>query len=134
MAIKNKSKSTLIRIFAIFMLVIGILTLKAGGSVILIGTSRIAAGNYVPYVLWFNFIIGFFHIIVAVGLWFEISSSYRLPLLILLAYIVVDIFFAYHIFTGGLYELKTVVAMSFRNLTWIGATIIAYKKLQTVKD
>ena len=42
--------------------VFGLLTIKSGGSVLFIdGVDRQAAGNYVPFVLWFNFIAGFFY-------------------------------------------------------------------------
>lgn len=38
----------------------GLLTLKSGGSVIFIdGPARLAAGNYLPFVVWFNFLAGF---------------------------------------------------------------------------
>ena len=41
-------------------IVFGLLTLKAGGSVLFIdGTAREEAGNYVPFVVWFNFSAGF---------------------------------------------------------------------------
>ena len=49
--------------------VFGLLTIKEGGTV-LFGdeAARTAAGNYVPFVLWFNFVSGFAYIIAGVGL------------------------------------------------------------------
>ena len=41
---------------AVVALVFGMLTIKSGGSVLFIdGIAREDAGNYVPFVLWFNF-------------------------------------------------------------------------------
>ena len=52
--------------------VFGLLTIKSGGSVLFIdGVDRQAAGNYVPFVLWFNFLAGFFYIVAGVGLWLQ---------------------------------------------------------------
>ena len=33
------------------------------------GAARQAAGHYVPFVLWFNFLAGFAYIVAGVGLW-----------------------------------------------------------------
>ena len=48
----------------------GLLTIKEGGT-ILFGdeAARTAAGNYVLFVLWFNFVAGFAYIIAGAGLW-----------------------------------------------------------------
>ena len=47
----------------------GLLTIREGGSILFgSGASRAAAGNYVPFVLWFNFVAGFAYILAGVGL------------------------------------------------------------------
>ena len=48
----------------------GLLTIKEGGT-ILFGdeVARAAAGNYVPFVLWFNFLAGFAYVGAGAGLW-----------------------------------------------------------------
>ena len=50
----------------------GLLTIKEGGT-ILFGDeeARSAAGNYVPFVLWFNFVAGFAYVIAGAGLWMQ---------------------------------------------------------------
>lgn len=47
----------------------GLLTIKEGGTV-LFGNeaSRATAGNYVPFVLWSNFLAGFAYVVAGVGL------------------------------------------------------------------
>jgi hypothetical protein len=41
----------------------GLMTIKEGGAVLLGNEAAVAAaGNYVPFVLWFNFLSGFAYI------------------------------------------------------------------------
>src|SRR4030065_680685 len=64
------------RIWAISLVAVifGLLTIKEGGSV-LFGdeAARAAAGNYVPFVLWFNFVAGFAYVVAGAGLWLQQS-------------------------------------------------------------
>ena len=61
-----------LRAISLLTVAFGLLTIREGGS-ILFGTeaSRLAAGDYVPFVLWFNFIAGFAYLIAGVGLWLQ---------------------------------------------------------------
>ena len=54
---------------ALVALVFGALTVTSGGKV-LFGSeaTRAAAGAYVPFVLWFNFLAGFAYVAAGVGL------------------------------------------------------------------
>ena len=48
----------------------GLLTLKEGGTVLFGGPeARAAAGQVVPFVLWFNFLAGFANVAGGLGLW-----------------------------------------------------------------
>lgn len=50
-------------------LVFGLLTVFSGGTALFGGeAARTAVGNAVPFVLWFNFIAGFFYVLAGVGL------------------------------------------------------------------
>ena len=50
----------------------GLLTIRAGDTVLFgSAAARSAAGHYVPFVLWFNFLAGFAYVIAGVGLWLE---------------------------------------------------------------
>ncbi len=60
------------RIQAISLVSIGFgpLTIREGGAILFGGeAARAAAGNYVPFVLWFNFLAGFAYVIAGAGLW-----------------------------------------------------------------
>ena len=115
------SRPTMAVVFAIIAILFGILTLKSGGSVLFIdGPDRVAAGNFVPYVLWFNFLAGFAYIIAGVGLYLWQSWAVKLSLLIAIATIAVFALFAFNILFGDLsYELRTVAAMSLRSTVWL---------------
>lgn len=105
--------------FAILAAVFGLMTLKSGGAVLFFdGAARQAAGHYVPFVLWFNFISGFVYIIAAIGLWLLRPWSAWLSLLLAGAILAVFAAFGLHIFNGGEYEMRTVIAMFLRFAVW----------------
>lgn len=105
----------------------GLLTLKSGGAVLFTdGPAREAAGDYVPFVLWFNFTAGFFYIFAGVGLWFQQRWAVWLSEVILLATLLTFAFFGWHIYAGGVYEMRTVGAMSLRSIVWCVITCYAY--------
>ncbi|MFA5627220.1 MAG: hypothetical protein WC965_07075 [Thiohalomonadaceae bacterium] len=80
----------------------GLLTIKEGGLV-LIGNeaARTAAGNYVPFVLWFNFLAGFAYVIAGIGLWMRQRWAVWLAISIALATALIFMSFGIHISTGG---------------------------------
>jgi hypothetical protein len=99
----------------------GLLTLKSGGEVLFIeGAGREAAGNYVPFVVWFNFFAGFAYIAGSVGL--IMWRSWIVPLSSTIAVMTIVVFVAYGInyLMGGAYEIRTVGAMTLRSLVWLG--------------
>lgn len=107
-------------VFSILALVFGLLTLKSGGSVLFIdGEARQAAGNYVPFVLWFNFSAGFVYIFAAISLWLMRPWVVGLSLFIAVSTLVVFSALAVHIMNGGAYEMRTVIAMCLRSIVWI---------------
>lgn len=108
----------------------GLLTIKEGGT-ILFGdeVARAAAGNYVPFVLWFNFLAGFAYVGAGAGLW--LSQRWAVWLAIAIA---AATFFAFaalgeHVDSGGTYERRTVIAMSLRTLVWMTIATIAWRGL-----
>ncbi len=111
---------------AIFAIIFGVLTLFSGGQVLFFdGEARTAAGNYVPFVLWFNFLAGFAYIIAGIGLLMGRQYAKKLAMLIAIATIIAFAAFGIHIFTGGLYENRTVGAMVLRSAVWIIISLIA---------
>lgn len=117
-------------IVTIVALVFGMLTVKSGGSVLFIdGPARQAAGNYVPFVLWFNFLAGFAYLLAGVGLFMQKSWAPSLSIFIAAATIVVFALFGLHVLNGGAYETRTVAAMSLRTVVWVSVAAFAYLKI-----
>jgi len=110
--------------------VFGLLTIKSGGSVLFIdGTFREEAGNYVPFVVWFNFLVGFVYLIAGGGLWRQKHWAVWVSIFIAVATLVVFAIFGIHILKGGVYEIRTIAAMSFRTIVWALIAIFAYRKI-----
>lgn len=108
----------------------GLLTIKAGGSVLFIdGQDRQAAGNYVPFVVWFNFLAGFLYIIAGAGLWLQKRWAVWLSVFITLATLIVFAAFGIVVINGEAYEVRTVAAMSLRTVVWALISMFAYRKI-----
>jgi len=115
---------------ALFAILFGLMTLKEGGAVLFInGVERQAAGQYVPFVLWFNFIAGFAYIVAGAGLWANKSWSVWLAMWIAGANLLVFAAFCVYVFTGGAYEIRTMIAMPARTLIWMLIAGIAWVQL-----
>ena len=108
----------------------GLLTIKSGGSVLFIdGQDRQAAGDYVPFVVWFNFLAGFIYIIAGAGLWMQKRWAVWLSICIALATLIVFAVFGIVVINGESYEVRTVVAMSLRTVVWVFISMFAYRKI-----
>ena len=130
MTLINSNKTTIIRILAAIAVVFGLLTIKSGGQVLFGGVSyQIAAGNYVLFVVWFNFLAGFVYLAAGAGIWMRLRWAVWLSLLIAIATIIVFAIFGIHILNGGEYETRTVAAMSLRSVVWILIYIFSYREL-----
>ena len=127
---QNKKRFTPTRILAVFIFIFGLVALKAGGSVLLSEAAQIAAGNYIPFIVWFNVLAAPFYLIIAVALWRKQECTHKLVTMLFLAHLVVDAFFIYHVQSGGLFEMRTVIAMSFRTILWGGVTLVLKRSTQ----
>lgn len=124
------NRSIGIWVITIVAFMFGLLTIKSGGSVLFIdGADRQAAGNYVPFVLWFNFLAGFVYIVAGIGLWLKKQWAAKLSVLIVVATLIVYAILGLYILGGGLYEMRTVIAMSFRSIIWAFIALFAYRKI-----
>ncbi|MDH4231361.1 MAG: hypothetical protein OEW04_04945 [Nitrospirota bacterium] len=120
-----------LRIFSVIAVVFGLLTLKEGGSVIFnMGSARQAAGNFVPYVVWFNFLSGFFYIAAGTGLWMQKRWAVSMSIILLFSIAITYIFLGIHILNAGPYEMRTVYAMALRTFLWGMISIVSYKQLR----
>jgi len=112
----------------------GLLTVKSGGQV-LFGADvyRDAAGSYVPFVVWFNFLAGFAYLIAGVGILLGRHWSVHLSIAILLATVLAFAAFGVHVANGGAYEGRTVAAMALRCLVWAAIWPLARREMLRVE-
>ena len=130
MALIKSDKTIVIWILTVIAILFGVLTIKSGGQVLFGGNSyQKAAGNYVLFVVWFNFLAGFVYLVAGAGIWARQRWAVWLSLLIVIATIIVFAFFGLHILEGGEYETRTIAAMSLRSLVWISIFIFSYREL-----
>jgi hypothetical protein len=123
-------------ITAIVAVVFGVMTIKSGGSVLFVdGEARRAAGNYVDFVLWFNFCAGFFYVAAGIGIWLKKDWAATAATSIATLTLLVFAAFGIHILLGGEYEQRTVVAMSLRSAIWTIIAITAHRFIrQTLRQ
>ena len=126
----QQTGDVLVKTISVIAIAFGLLTIKEGGTV-LFGSeaARAAAGQYVPFVLWFNFLAGFAYVVAGVGLWQRQRWAAWLAIVIAAATVIVFAVFAIHIANGGGWEQRTFVAMSLRSLVWIAMATIGASRL-----
>lgn len=109
-------------------LVFGLLTIFSGGMALFGGeAARAAVGNAVPFVLWFNFIAGFFYVLAGLGLLLNRSWAVWLSIAIAVATVLVLAAFGLHVAGGGLYEMRTVGAMLLRTVVWAIIAVVGWR-------
>ena len=124
----HKKRNIWIRVIALIAIAFGLLTIKEGGAVLFFdGAGRAAAGNYVPFVLWFNFVAGFAYFIAGVGLWMARRWAMWLAVAIAAATALIFAAFGVHVVSGGAWENRTLIAMSARTLVWLAIAAIAWR-------
>ncbi len=115
-----------IRLMSLLAIGFGLLTLGEGGAVLFVdGAARQAAGHYVPFVLWFNFLAGFAYVVAGVGLWLRRRWAAWLALAIALTTALVFLAFGLHVAQGGAWAHRTPVAMTARTLAGPGIAVLA---------
>lgn len=106
----------------------GVATIVSGGRVIF-GTQadRAAAGDYVPFVVWFNFLAGFAYVAAAAGIALARRWAAHLSVGIAAATAVAGLAFWAHVLAGGPFESRTVAALAFRELVWVGIAVFVLR-------
>ncbi len=121
-------KSKIFRYLILFILTaFALLTLFLSSSVIFDWFGiRAKEGNYVPFVVWANFISSWLYLLAAYG-FIKLKKWTPKPLIVSIFILVIALVgFYVHINNDGLYETKTVGALFFRTgLTFVFA-IMAY--------
>ena len=119
-----------VRVAGIIGALFGLMTIREGGAVLFVdGPARVAAGDYVPFVLWFNFLAGFTYVVAGAGLVFGRSWAARVAIVIAVATLGVFVAFGAHIVSGGAFEMRTVVAMTLRSVVWCAIAALSWRVL-----
>jgi hypothetical protein len=106
-----------LRLAALVAVLFGAATVASGGNV-LFGSGAAAAGNYVPFVVWFNFVAGFAYVAAGAGLWRSRRWAARLALALAVLTALVFGALGVHIANGGAFEARTIAAMTLRTVIW----------------
>ena len=109
-------------------MIFGGMTVLSGGSV-LFGPemARQAAGNYLSFVVWVNFLAGFVYILAGIGIWQRRDWAFALAAFITLATLLTGLGFAFLVIGGEDYEMRTIGALTLRIGVW-GAITMALAK------
>src|SRR5690606_1065084 len=99
----------------IFLMLFGGVTLFMSSSVLFDWFGiREKEGNFVPIIVWANFVCGVLYFVAAIGI-LKTKKWAKDPLISALIILVIAFIFLFlHINNGGVYETKTVGAMTFR--------------------
>lgn len=112
-------------------LVFGLLTVFSGGMALFGGeAARAAVGNAVPFVLWFNFVVGFAYVLAGLGLLLNRRWGVWLSIAIAVATALVLAAFGLHVAGGGLYEMRTVGAMLLRTGVWALIAAVSWRSMR----
>jgi len=124
------SRPIVLWVLAAVAIVFGVLTIKSAYLVLFTtGTFHQQAGNYLPLVVWFNGIAGFLYVIAGLGLFKQKIWAVRVSIFLAISTLTVFALFGMHVSNGGLYEHRTVGAMSIRSALWIVIALVAWFKI-----
>ncbi|MCC6384018.1 MAG: hypothetical protein LC117_09115 [Bacteroidia bacterium] len=83
-------------------------------------------GNYVLFVVYSNLVCGIIYLCAAIANWKNLTFSFYIMVLASLILIVTFIFFGVYITGGGIYEAKTVKAMTFRTIFTVVMAVVSF--------
>jgi hypothetical protein len=113
-----------IKVAAAVAVLFGVATVLSGGRV-LFGDGAAQAGDYVPFVVWFNFLAGFAYVAAGIALWLRRRWAPLAALALALLTALVFAAFGAHILGGGAFEARTIAAMSLRTVVWFSIAALA---------
>ncbi|MEB2310571.1 MAG: hypothetical protein OZ921_11985 [Sorangiineae bacterium] len=114
------------RWLATVVVLFGVVTIIAGGAVL---SGQVDGGKVVPFVLWFNFLAGFFYVAAGVAIARLSRWAPRLAGLLAGATTALAVAFAAHVARGGAFEPRTALALAVRAGAW---AVIAYASARLV--
>ncbi|MCK0126260.1 hypothetical protein MWU76_17855 [Gelidibacter sp. F2691] len=130
--LRPSTPSLWLKLLPVFALVFGIITIISGGGV-LFGPADLQAkaGDFVGFVVWFNFIAGWFYVVTAIGLWLGKAWAARLAAFIAISTALVALGFGIAVLRGTPYELRTVGALMLRFSVWAAIALVAKRAGQS---
>lgn len=120
---------TIVRAAGALAVLFGVATLVSGGRVLVGGAARAAAGDVVPFVLWFNTASGLLYVVAGAGLIARQRWAAHLSVAIAIAIFAAFAALGMHIALGGAFEPRTVAAMMLRASVWAAIAAIACRSL-----
>ena len=93
--------------------------------------ARAAAGDVVPFVLWFNFLSGPVYVLAGVGIAQGRRWAAALSIALAAAIAVVFALFGLRVYHGAAFEMRTVGAMSLRLLVWLAIAAVAIQSTRS---
>ena len=125
----TQARGPAVWVISVIAVIFGLLTIKEGGSVLFgVAESRAAAGNYVPFVVWFNFVAGFAYVAAGVGLWMQRRWAMGLAIAIAVATALASTVLGFMILSGTPFEQRTVFAMGLRTVVWMVIVTVAWRR------
>lgn len=129
MASTTQKRSPSVWAISVIALVFGLMTIKEGGSVVFdVGEARAAAGHYIPFVVWFNFLAGFAYVVAGIGLWMRQRWASGLAVAIAVATALASVALGVMILSGAPFEQRTAFAMGLRTVVWVVIATIAWRR------
>ena len=126
-----KKNKILIYAISIVLIAFAVSTLFMSSSVIFDWFGiREKEGNYVPFIVWTNFIAGFLYLIAAFGFLTSKRWTFWVLAITILLLIIALIFLLVYINGGGVHEMKTPSAMGFRIAMTLIFSVLAYYKIK----
>lgn len=126
-----KSKKIINSISAIILAAFALLTLFLSSAVLFDWFGiRAREGNYVPFIVWANFVCSILYLIAVYGFVKRTTWTFKILLIALIILIVAFIGLQFYINNGGLHETKTIKAMIFRMLLTLSFSLVAYFNLK----
>ena len=102
----------------------GVMTLISGANVLFGGAAaRAEAGDIVPFVLIFNWVAGFAYVVAGGATFAQRRWALWLARALAGSTLVVFAAFGVHVFTGGAFETRTVIAMTVRSVFWVAQSL-----------
>lgn len=128
------TSQSLLRLLSGVAIAFGAVTVFSGGRALFGDVlERASVGNAVDFVLWFNFIAGFFYMLAGFALFRRWRWGVWLATLLAVSTALVAGAFGIHVAGGGAYEMRTVGALALRVSFWVLFSVFAWRQSASIK-